>query len=880
MPRLTWVCLIVCGFLSLSSVSNSQQLPAGSVSTNHHIHHGRFGSSVNLSKLKSGGGIRALESGGSYDSVTHDAQGRVTKVLEPDAAGQFTIETDYAYDSLGHVTQITQKGSRDDAPRMRSFTYDSNGYVVSATSPEAGTTVYTRDSSGNVTSKTDARGNTITYSHDSHNRLTGKQYTDGSPSVVYDYGRQNHEVHYYLDAKEGHRYERVYHYDAQGGIDRITQSFPLKQGNSTYTIGLSYDSKRRLAGVTYPDGRSVTQQWSAKGRLQSVGDRDITYFSGANYWPSGYLHTAKLGNGVTIDKGYNREQKLQSLIAKSGDITLLNKSYLYTDNGSIQEVADVVNPDESLSYTYDLVNRVSQATQGNGSLSQTFQYDAFGNLSIVGDNSVARKFDSSNRFDGSSGLTYDEVGEMTFDGTHRYAYNADGLISDVDDGAVQYGYDAEGYRVQKTVGKSVSDYVWLDGLLLAEHLPDGMWIDYIYANGQRIASVTVPAKSADGKTAAPQTRYFLTDPQGTVRMALSSKGDVTTKGTFAPFGTEITKSAKSSAASISYSDEVHDEETGLDTYQYRSYNPRLGRWMSPDPSSEHYANLANPQSLNLYTFVTDDPLKFIDDQGLDSDPGGDCAGDGSDGSDGGSGCEGDNGGTSGGSGDGGGVSCGPTDGSCVTVTAPPDPPVDPDPPPTSTPTPPTNPAPGGGGTSPTRNPNLKPCPTTVPLPKNPAPTPPSASAIQAPPVTSGTLTISTNNVTNSGPSSGATDGHAWITFTTDAGVTYTYGTWGNQNGLQHVLGVNENTELMLAPSSSLTTHLTAGQGGILASYIASEIGDGTSAWSMTFPCSGFASAAWNAATGQNLDPTKGGLLDDPTNLQNAINAANGGPGCS
>ena len=48
-----------------------------------------------------------------------------------------------------------------------------------------------------------------------------------------------------------------------------------------------------------------------------------------------------------------------------------------------------------------------------------------------------------------------------------------------------------------------------------------------------------------------------------------------------------------SAANISFTGEVHDDETGLDTYKFRSYNPQLGRWMSPDPSSLHFPNLAS-----------------------------------------------------------------------------------------------------------------------------------------------------------------------------------------------------------------------------------------------------------------------------------------------
>jgi hypothetical protein len=38
--------------------------------------------------------------------------------------------------------------------------------------------------------------------------------------------------------------------------------------------------------------------------------------------------------------------------------------------------------------------------------------------------------------------------------------------------------------------------------------------------------------------------------------------------------------------------------------------------MSPDPSGERYADLRNPQSLNLYSYVANDPLKYVDPLGL------------------------------------------------------------------------------------------------------------------------------------------------------------------------------------------------------------------------------------------------------------------------
>jgi RHS repeat-associated protein len=59
-----------------------------------------------------------------------------------------------------------------------------------------------------------------------------------------------------------------------------------------------------------------------------------------------------------------------------------------------------------------------------------------------------------------------------------------------------------------------------------------------------------------------------------------------------------------------------DTESGLDNFGYRYYSSSMGRWMSPDPTGLDYADLTNPQSFNLYSYVLNNPLKFSDPNGL------------------------------------------------------------------------------------------------------------------------------------------------------------------------------------------------------------------------------------------------------------------------
>ncbi len=59
-----------------------------------------------------------------------------------------------------------------------------------------------------------------------------------------------------------------------------------------------------------------------------------------------------------------------------------------------------------------------------------------------------------------------------------------------------------------------------------------------------------------------------------------------------------------------------DGETGLDHTLFRQYISAPGRWMTPDPAGLAAVDLSNPQSLNRYAYVMNNPVNFIDPLGL------------------------------------------------------------------------------------------------------------------------------------------------------------------------------------------------------------------------------------------------------------------------
>jgi RHS repeat-associated protein len=80
-------------------------------------------------------------------------------------------------------------------------------------------------------------------------------------------------------------------------------------------------------------------------------------------------------------------------------------------------------------------------------------------------------------------------------------------------------------------------------------------------------------------------------------------------------------SGSSDSTEHHFTGKERDTESGLDYFAARHYGPRVGRFMSPDPSGLYFSEPTNPQSLNLYSYVLNNPLMYIDPYGYDCEPG-------------------------------------------------------------------------------------------------------------------------------------------------------------------------------------------------------------------------------------------------------------------
>jgi RHS repeat-associated protein len=109
--------------------------------------------------------------------------------------------------------------------------------------------------------------------------------------------------------------------------------------------------------------------------------------------------------------------------------------------------------------------------------------------------------------------------------------------------------------------------------------------------------------------------YFAEDFLGTSRVATDASGVVCYDADFYPYGGEVPYTNSCSPV-FKFEGKERDTESGNDYFGGRYYSNRYARWLSADwsavPVAVPYANLSNPQTLNLYSMVADDPESFAD----------------------------------------------------------------------------------------------------------------------------------------------------------------------------------------------------------------------------------------------------------------------------
>lgn len=498
-----------------------------------------------------------------------DAYGRLIKVQE--YTGSFNscdiyegipyAATLYAYDVLGNLLSVTD--AKGNQTTMR---YDTLGRKYYMKDPDMGEWWYGYDANGNLTTRTDAKGKTITFIYDALNRLTTKHYPSG-PDVVltYDESRSSYYNKGRLTTMTDGSGQTVYNYDPAGRVTSTTKT--IVGMTDPKTLLFSY-TNGRLNSITYPDNEILGYTYDTAGNLKNAGDY-VTY---TLYDALGRPRNAAYGTGgasslYTYDPVTKR---LATLSVVSPDSTqgdnglVINNSYGYDNKGNINSITDNLNkslPTNFSSETYTPVRAHAVGATGTG---RVFQYD--------------------------------ENGNMTSDGVRSITYNYDNIPTAI--GNVGFAYDGNGTRVKKT--SLGIDNFYIDKLYECN---SGGCLKYIFAGDRRVAikSGTV-------------VLYYHPDHQGSTSVVTDAIGRVHENIAYHPFGE--TRSDDGTVINLKlkhkYTGQEMDKETGLYNYNARIYDPGLGRFLTPDSI---VSDPSNPQSLNRYAYVMNNPMNYTDPTG-------------------------------------------------------------------------------------------------------------------------------------------------------------------------------------------------------------------------------------------------------------------------
>jgi RHS repeat-associated protein len=207
---------------------------------------------------------------------------------------------------------------------------------------------------------------------------------------------------------------------------------------------------------------------------------------------------------------------------------------------------------------------------------------------------------------GGNGMTYDAAGNVTNDGNGNITYDDENRIATI--AGYTYSYDADGMRMEKTNGSSGTMY-WFGpgGEVLTETDLTGTVIneEYFFFNGQRIARID---------RATGVLHYYFSDQLQSTSVITDSTGDGQAVYYYYPFG-GLAYSSGSDPNHYKFTGKERDGESGLDNFDFRYYASSLGRFMKPD--EPFLWSESDPQSLNLYGYVSNNPLSRIDPDGHD-----------------------------------------------------------------------------------------------------------------------------------------------------------------------------------------------------------------------------------------------------------------------
>jgi RHS repeat-associated protein len=563
--------------------------------------------------------------------------------------------TKYSYDLLGNIIGVTQNAQAVAASQQtRTYAYDMLGRLTSEQNPETGATAITYvydswdascgsyTSAGDLVEKKDAMGNVTCMKYDALHRMTDVTYPSGNYASVTD---QKHFVYdtatvngtsmvfaktrlaeAYTGTSAAKKTDLGFSYSARGDVTDAWESTPNSGGY--YHIISQYWANKAVNTISGLTGLpTITYAADGEGRASAVsaasGQNPVT---AATYNVASQITGVTFGSADSDSYQYdpNTGRMTQYIFNMGTGPTTDVGALTWNANGTLQQlqITDNINAANSQTCTfgYDQLVRITSANCGTV-WSQTFGFDAFGNLSKTGSAQFLPTYTGAsgagsptNQYyqitGGPQGTSnyYDTNGNLKNDLIHTFAWDADGNNLSTDGTAVIVIYDALDRMIEQTRGSSHTQIVYG---------PNGTKLALM--NGQALlnAFVKLPghARAVYGSSGLAYYRHG--DHLGSSRLATTPTRTKYYDVATAPYGEDYNGSG---TQDLAFTDQNQDTVKGgwsanLYDFMFREYRTGHGRWTSPDPAGVNAVDPSRPQTWNRYEYVENNPLTYVDPDG-------------------------------------------------------------------------------------------------------------------------------------------------------------------------------------------------------------------------------------------------------------------------
>ncbi len=500
-------------------------------------------------------------------TLRYDANGQLVYLRDPE-----NNVNEYGYDGLGNLVTVVENGTTSAL-----YTYNALSWKLSEKNPETKAEQYTYDKNGSVKTFQDKNGVLFSYQYSPFYEMTKvsayngfyeeRTYDPLAGLLLTETNNYGQTVRYSYDefrrlnnqTMMGKDYQLV-HTDQDDAIDALI--YPSRSAVSgsapSMRVDYSYDSADRLSSVTIP----------------SVGTTTYTY----DIKSSGETNT------VSYPGQPNAMQKTMSSFA---EITGINHADGWSETNGYDLFGNITSQKRGGAiygtFAYDKLSRIKEETiQGN---TRQYAYDRRGNRQAYA-NAPA---DSTRSY------------ELKHDLFNRLTEYKD------DKGTTTYTYYPGGLRATKQQTGAVTDtthYVYLNGQVIEELTQDG-----------RVKARNVFGNQLiwrkDYTTNQEGTYYY--NSHGDVVKIKGPSGNALNTYEYDIWGNLIADKVKETMPNpFAYAGEMYDKESGFYYLRARYYDPRMGRFISEDTVK---GQVDNPLSLNRYTYVSNNPLKYVDPSG-------------------------------------------------------------------------------------------------------------------------------------------------------------------------------------------------------------------------------------------------------------------------